>query len=195
MLNSKLSDGGVKPTEQELQDIAKAMYGELLADLCTDQRVTPAFANHHSAANRAFAEYFQRLVDKGGHCSLLPAEECELSGKGWDAQRLADFRHIIALREEKGFSPIQREAIDIHLARRGFEPDDELRWMVELALYPAYRDAYRARARFQPDRAECRRDCWQSHGSRRGDAPHRRERRARHRAVSHRLPSASNAWR
>ena len=39
-------------TEGELQAIAKAMYEERLAELCTDHRVAPGDAESHSTANR-----------------------------------------------------------------------------------------------------------------------------------------------
>lgn len=41
-------------TEGELQAIAKAMYEERLAELCTEQRAVPGSAEFLSAANRAF---------------------------------------------------------------------------------------------------------------------------------------------
>jgi len=46
------------------------------------------------------------------------------------------------LRENKGVSPIRQDEIDRHLAAAGFAIDDRLRWMVELVLYPTYRDVY-----------------------------------------------------
>lgn len=141
MLNEKVVSGR-EPTEQELQDIAKAMYGELLSSLCTDQRATPGMAKFHSEANRAYVDYFERLRNFGGCYSLLAGEEAGLRDSGWTDQRVADLKRIVAL-SENGHSPIKPEAIDAHLERLGFEPDEKLRWMVELALYPAYRDAFR----------------------------------------------------
>ncbi|MFD1035487.1 hypothetical protein ACFQ15_12550 [Sphingomonas hankookensis] len=129
-------------TERELQAIAKAMYEERLAEVCTEQRATPYDAEHHSAANRAFVDYFQRLTLQGGHMSFLPDERRKLEAEGWDAQRIADLQTIIALRENKGVSPIRRDEIDRPLAAAGFAIDDRLRWLVELALYPTYRDVY-----------------------------------------------------
>ncbi|MEJ8630225.1 hypothetical protein P0F65_10930 [Sphingomonas sp. I4] len=65
-------------TEQELQAIAKAMYEERLAEVCTLQRSTPYDVETHSAANLAFVDYFERLKNQGGHMSFLPAEERKL---------------------------------------------------------------------------------------------------------------------
>ncbi len=48
------------------------------------------------------------------------------------------------MREERGIDPIRQDEIDRHLAAAGFAVDDRLRWMLELALYPAYRDVYAA---------------------------------------------------
>lgn len=129
-------------TERELQAIAKAMYEERLAEVCTEQRATPYDAEHHSTTNRAFVDYFRRLTLQGGHMSFLPDEQRKLEAEGWDAQRIADLQTIIALRENKGVSPIRRDEIDRHLAAAGFAIDDRLRWLVELALYPTYRDVY-----------------------------------------------------
>ncbi|RYY29334.1 MAG: hypothetical protein EOP62_00390 [Sphingomonadales bacterium] len=142
MLNERARAGEPIPTEGELQAIAKAMYEELLAKICADQRATPYHSDLHSAANNGYIDYFQRLTGLGGHLSFLPAEGQRLEAQGWDAQRIADLRYIIRLREEMGLSPIKREDIDRHLERAGFRPDDQLRWLVELALYPTYRDAH-----------------------------------------------------
>ncbi|WP_294189822.1 hypothetical protein, partial [uncultured Sphingomonas sp.] len=79
-------------TEQELQAIAKAMYEERLAEVCTLQRSTPYDVENHSAANLAFIDYFERLKNQGGHMSFLSAEERKLEAEGWSAQRIADLR-------------------------------------------------------------------------------------------------------
>lgn len=76
--------------------------------------------------------------------SFLPGEERKLEAEGWSAQRIADLRSIIAMREERGVSVIRPDEIDRHLAAAGFAVDNRLRWMLELALYPAYRDVYAA---------------------------------------------------
>ncbi|KTT72289.1 hypothetical protein NS319_04620 [Sphingomonas sanguinis] len=65
-------------TEQELQAIAKAMYEERLAEVCTLQRSTPYDVETHSAVNLAFVDYFERLKNQGGRMSFLPAEERKL---------------------------------------------------------------------------------------------------------------------
>lgn len=75
-------------TEQELQAIAKAMYEERLAEVCTLQRSTPYDVETHSAANLAFVDYFERLKNQGGRMSFLPSEERKLQAEGWSAQRI-----------------------------------------------------------------------------------------------------------
>lgn len=81
------------PTEAELQAIARAAYEKLLSEICQDQRSTPHHAELHSATNLAFADYYQRLANNGGHASLLPEEERRLSEEeGWDPQRIEDLR-------------------------------------------------------------------------------------------------------
>ncbi len=141
MLNDRIRDSGGM-TERELQAIARTMYEERLAEVCTEQRATPDDAEYHSATNRAFVDYFQRLTSRGGHMSFLPDEQSALEAQGWDAQRIADLKTVIALRENRGVSPIRKDEIDRHLAAAGFAVDDRLRWMIELALYPTYRDVY-----------------------------------------------------
>lgn len=129
-------------TEGELRAIAKEMYHARLLEVCTMQRAEPSLAELHSATNLAFIVYFERLKSLGGHASFSSAEERSWLERGCDPQRIADLKTIIAMRENKGVSPIRREEIDHHLTRAGFTPDDKLRWMLELLLYPAYRDAY-----------------------------------------------------
>lgn len=81
MLNDRIrASGGM--TERELQAIAKAMYEERLAEVCTEQRTTPDDAEYHSATNRAFVDYFQRLTSRGGHMSFLPEEQSALEAQG-----------------------------------------------------------------------------------------------------------------
>jgi hypothetical protein len=79
--------------------------------------------------------------------SFLPGEQRKLEDAGWSSQRIDDLRSIVAMREERNISPIRPTEIDRHLAAAGFAVDDKLRWMLELALYPTYRDAYAAAER------------------------------------------------
>lgn len=142
MLNRKIETAEPKPTEAQVQVIAKAEYEQVFSELCTKQRSTPYYADAHSAANRAFVDYYDRLIRNGGHMSLLPQEEPQLTARGWDDKRIAELRHIVKLREDKGITRLRDEIIDARLRAVGVEPTDEARWMVELALYPAYRDAH-----------------------------------------------------
>lgn len=142
MLNRRIEAAAAKPTEAELQAMAKAAYDELLAEICTDQRSTPYNAQYHSAANLAFADYYDRLARNGGHMSLLREEEQRLADQGWDEQRITDLRAIVKMRENEGVTRLRDDFIDARLRAAGFEPTDELRWMVQLVLYPAFRDAH-----------------------------------------------------
>ena len=103
MLDQKARMADSRPTQQELQAIAKAADGELLSDLCTEQRSSPSMSSLHSVNNRALVDYYQRLANLGGHASLLPNEESRLREEdGWDEVRLEDLRTIIQLREQEG---------------------------------------------------------------------------------------------
>lgn len=143
MLNERIEKAGKQPTEAELQAIAKAMYEEKLSQLCTAQRSTPLLADEHRFANQGYADYFQRLANNGGGLSMLPAEVSRLRATGWDSDRIESLITAVLLREE-GDTGIRRDDIDRHLVDAGFSPDDRLRWVLELALYRPYRDAFLA---------------------------------------------------
>ncbi len=142
MLNNSIYGSDPLPTEAELQTIAKHAYNRLLTELCSEQRSTPHAAPDHSATNHALIDYYQRLCDLGGHTSLLPEEECKLAERGWDERRIEDLRMIIELREKQDITRFRPGLADQELRRLGYTPCDMLRWMVELVLYPAYRDAH-----------------------------------------------------
>lgn len=129
-----------RPTEEELQAIARDAYQEMLARLCDDQRAYPHHAAEHSIANRTWADYYDRLARNGGHIPLVADEGRMLAMMGWDNSRIEGLRfaieHVLA-----GNPPISRRFIDHRLLEHGFEPHNGLRNMVERALYPAYRDA------------------------------------------------------
>lgn len=142
MLNQKIKAADARPTEAELQAIARAAYGELLAQICDEQRRTPQAAEMHSLSNRAHADFYQRLIDNGGHASLLLGEEERLA-LSWGRERVERLKAIVRLREEEGGSLVKQRFIDRRLLEHGYQPHDGLRDMVERALYPAYRDACR----------------------------------------------------
>lgn len=125
-------------TEGELQAIAKPMYEERLAELCTEQRAAPGDAEFHSAANRAFVDYFDRLADRGGHMSLLDSEKAALQAQGWDGQRINDLHGIIDMREARGISSIRQDDVDRHLRAAGLNPGEEMRCKLQLVLFSAY---------------------------------------------------------
>ncbi|WP_301089759.1 hypothetical protein [Sphingomonas sp.] len=142
MMNERLR---VEPalTEKEIQRIARAMYEERLMELCYEQRLSPGDADLHSAANLAFVDYFERQARNGGDMSFLDGETEWLRSRGWDDRRIEDLKLIISLREDRGIDPIRRNDIDRHLNGAGFSVTAERRHMIELALYPAFRDAFR----------------------------------------------------
>ncbi|HLV07290.1 MAG TPA: hypothetical protein VKY80_06425, partial [Croceibacterium sp.] len=142
MLEGRIRAAAVKPTEEELQSLAKAAYDELLVELCTTQRSEPYNAEHHSAINHACVDYYDRLIRNGGHRSLMREEELKLASQGWDERRIAALREIVKLREDRNVTRFRAELIDPKLQAIGFEPTDELRWITELVLYPAFRDAH-----------------------------------------------------
>jgi hypothetical protein len=129
-----------RPTEEELKAIARAAYGERLAQFCDDQRGFPHYANEHSVANRTWADYYDRLARNGGHVPTVDREEQAWRMAGWDAQRVANLRTAID-HVQDGNPPISQRFVDHHLRDLGYVPHDGLRRMVERALYPAYRDA------------------------------------------------------
>lgn len=79
----------------------------------------------------------------GGHASLLPAEEDRLRERdGWNSQRIEHLKEIVKLREDHNITRFQPDYFDALLKEHGFVPTDMLRWVLELALYPAFRDAH-----------------------------------------------------
>jgi integrase len=140
LLNDRIKAADARPTEEELQAIARTAYGEKLAQFCDDQRKTPHLSASHSAANRTWADYYDRLTRNGGHKDLVDGEEKAWLIMGWDQQRIDGLRmaieHVTA-----GNPPIGRRFIDHHLRELGYDPYDGIRAMVERVLYPAYRDA------------------------------------------------------
>ena len=140
MLNEQIKASDATLTESELQAIAKTAYGELLGRTCDDQRRFPHSAEHHSLANRAYADFYQRQTENGGHVPLLDGEEGALRFRGWPQDRIDRLKEVIQLAVD-GHEFIKRRFIDHHLREIGFEPSDARRSVVRRALYPAYRDA------------------------------------------------------
>lgn len=140
MLNERMKAADARPTEDELQAIARTAYGERLAQFCDDQRETPHLAVSHSIGNRTWADYYDRLVRNGGQIPMVAHEDRAWAIMGWDRQRIEGLREAIA-HVMAGNPPISRRFVDHHLRELGYEPHDGLRRMVERTLYPAYRDA------------------------------------------------------
>nr|WP_314472220.1 DUF6538 domain-containing protein [uncultured Sphingomonas sp.] len=140
MVEDRVRAADARPTEDELQAMARQAYAEKLAQFCDDQRAYPHHAVDHERANRTWADFYDRLVRNGGHAAMLDGEEQAWRMMGWDAQRVANLRVAIAHVEE-GNPPISRRFVDHYLREFGYEPHNGLRRMVERALHPAYRDA------------------------------------------------------
>lgn len=140
MLEQRIRAADARPTEDELQAIARQAFAEKLAAFCDDQRAHPHHAEDFARANQTWADYYDRLVRNGGHGPMVDNEEQAWRMMGWDAQRAANLRVAIAHVEE-GNPPISRRFVDHHLRALGYEPHNGLRRMVERALHPAYRDA------------------------------------------------------
>lgn len=72
----------------------------------------------------------------------MPAEECRLAEQeGWDPQQI-EYLRIIKLREDQGVTRFRTEYVDGLLRQHGHASTDMLRWAVERALYPVFRDAH-----------------------------------------------------
>jgi integrase len=130
-----------RPSEAELQAIAKAEFQNQLARYCDMQREHPRHRAMHSAANLAYADYYQRMIDTGGRPGFATGEEAELLAAGYPVERLERLKVLIAQHHSGGQPAIKPSTCAFHLRRLGFEPSRFLDAIVERALYPAYRDA------------------------------------------------------
>ncbi len=129
-------------SESELRSIAAAMYEAKLQEVCDSQRVTPLEGEYHSIANLAYIDYFQRLTNFGGQMSFLPNEQKKKEAAGWNAQRIADLKAVIAKYEYEGVSPLCKKDIIRYLKANGYEANEENQWRLEVVLYPFYRDVF-----------------------------------------------------
>ena len=129
-----------RPSEAELQAIAKAEFQNQLARYCDMQREHPQHRAMHSAANLAYADYYQRMIDTGGRPEFAP-DEAGLLASGHPLERLERLKIVIEQHHGGGQPAIKQNTLAYHLRTIGFEPNRILNGMVERALYPAYRDA------------------------------------------------------
>jgi integrase len=160
MLEQRIRAAGERPTEADLQTIAKGIYEELLSELCTRQRSRPFEADQLSAINFTMIDYFQRLVDLGGHASLCQQEIDVRREAGWSQERVNNLAVAIRAREEDGVEAVPIERIDRQLHRLGFEPNEELRWMAQLVAFEACRDAHIAAEEAFRDSERRRDEIW-----------------------------------
>jgi integrase len=130
-----------RPSEAELQAIAKAEFQNQLARYCDMQREHPRHRAMHSAANLAYADYYQRMIDTGGKPQFASSEETALLAEGYPLERLERLKIVIEQHHGGGQPAIKHSTMAFHLRALGFEPNRLLSAMVERALYPAYRDA------------------------------------------------------
>lgn len=139
MLHAKIRAADSRPTEAELLEIARASYGQRLAQFCDEQRQNPAEAEALSLANRTFADLYQRMIEHGGHVPLMVDEEAVLLRK-WGPARVDALKQLVAA-VDAGYRPIKNNFIDGYLRDQGFQPHEGLRRMVMPLLFEAYRDA------------------------------------------------------
>lgn len=130
-----------RPSEAELQAIAKAEFQNQLARYCDMQREHPQHRAMHSAANLAYADYYQRMMDTGGRPEFAPGEEAGLLASDYPLERLERLKIVVEQHHGGGQPAIKQNTLVYHLRTLGFEPNRILTGMVERALYPAYRDA------------------------------------------------------
>jgi integrase len=130
-----------RPSEAELQAIAKAEFQYQLSRYCDMQREHPQHRAMHSAANLAYADYYQRMMDTGGRPEFAPGEEAGLLASDYSLERLERLKIVIEQHHGSGQPAIKQNTLSFHLCALGFEPNRILNGVVERALYPAYRDA------------------------------------------------------
>ena len=130
-----------RPSEVELQAIAKAEFQNQLARYWDMQREHPQHRAMHSAANLAYADYYQRMIDTGGRPEFAAGEEAGLLASDYPLERLERMKIVIEQHHGGGQPAIKPNTLAYHLRALGFEPNRILNGMVERALYPAYRDA------------------------------------------------------
>lgn len=130
-----------RPSESELRAIAKAEFQNQLARYCDMQREHPQHRAMHSAANLAYADYYQRMIDTGGRPQFGPGEEAALLASGFPLERLERLKIVVEQHHGGGQPAIKHSTLAFHLRAIGFEPNRILNGLVERALYPAYRDA------------------------------------------------------
>lgn len=130
-----------RPSEAELQAIAKAEFQNQLARYCDMQREHPRHRAMHSPANLAYADYYQRMIDTGRRPQFASSEEAALLALGYPLERLERLKIVIEQHHGGGQPAIKPSTLAFHLRGLGFEPNRILSAMVERALYPAYRDA------------------------------------------------------
>lgn len=128
------------PTMDELKQMTRVAYGEILARLVQEQRSKPYRAAEFSLSNRTSADVYGYLHSNGGKREVTKVDEANLVAKGWDDVRIKRLREKLE-DIDQGNYPISRRTLDFHLRERGYWPHNGLRQMVLSEFFPAYRDA------------------------------------------------------
>ena len=105
--------------------MAKAEYEYLLARVSDQQREHPQHYPMHAAANAAYADYYQRMIDTAGRPDISDHEGAWLLQQGWTAERLERLTVLIGLHADR--PAISQRSIQTHLREIGFEPTRQLR--------------------------------------------------------------------
>lgn len=130
------------PTMDELRQMARVAYGEILARLVQEQRSKPDRAAEFSLSNRTSADVYGYLHSNGGKREVTKVDEANLVAKGWDDVRIKRLREKLE-DVDQGNYPISQRTLDFHLREKGYWPHNGLRQMVLAEFFPAYRDACR----------------------------------------------------
>lgn len=150
----------LKGQERARQDITN---GELQAIAKADIRGAAGGAPAPSSARRlTMPSYIRRPTARSStissacliagdtcRCSIARGRPCSRRAKTVSESTTCGTSSTYA--RGGGISPIRQDDVDRHLRAAGLELGDEMRWRLQLVLFPAYRDAYAdAQAELEP---------------------------------------------
>jgi hypothetical protein len=127
--------------EAELQAVAKAMYEERLAELCTEHRAAPGDAISIRRPPRVRRLSPTPVRSRRSHV-VARWRESSLAGAGMS--RATHRKPAPDNRNARGGggSPLREDDVDRRLRAGGPEPADDMHWKLQLILCSAYPDAY-----------------------------------------------------